>query len=91
MSEEVKVSRALVGQVVSNKMDKTIVVVVMRKVRHALYGKYIKRRTKLHAHDPNNECQEGDTVMVMPCRPLSKTKTYKLVKVVERAAEAAEG
>lgn len=86
MSDEAKVVRALTGRVVSDKMDKSITVLVERLVKHPLYKKYIKRSTKLHAHDENNECHEGDTVTIEQCRPISKTKSWRLVKVVERAS-----
>lgn len=85
MSGEAKAARTVTGRVVSNKMDKTITVLVERLVQHPLYGKYIKRSTKLHAHDENNECSEGDLVMVEQCRPLSRTKSWRLVRVLERA------
>lgn len=85
MSEEQKVERTLTGRVISNKMDKTATVMIERRVRHPLYGKYIRRSTKFHVHDENNECQEGDVVTIQQCRPLSKTKTFRLVSVVERA------
>ncbi len=78
-------ARSLEGRVVSNKMDKTITVLVERRVRHPLYGKIITRRTKLHAHDEANECKEGDLVMIEECRPLSRMKSWRLVKVLERA------
>ncbi len=86
MSEEKKVVRTVTGRVVSDKMDKSAVVMVERKVRHPLYGKYIRRSTKLHVHDENNECQAGDTVTIQECRPISKSKSWRLVKVVERPA-----
>jgi len=86
MSEKEKVQRSVTGRVVSSKMDKSITVLVERKVKHPVYGKYIKRSTKLHAHDANNECNEGDVVIISECRPISKTKTWKLDKIVERAA-----
>ena len=73
------------GRVVSNKMDKTITVVVERFVKHPIYGKFIKRSTKLHAHDENNVCNQGDVVTVRECRPLSKNKSWMLVDVVEKA------
>ncbi len=79
--------RTVEGRVVSNKMDKTITVLVERQVKHALYGKYIKRSTKLHAHDEANACKEGDVVRITECRPLSKTKNWRVVEVVTRAAE----
>jgi small subunit ribosomal protein S17 len=77
--------RLLTGKVVSNKMDKTIAVSVERLVKHPMYGKYIRRTTKLLAHDANNECREGDTVSIKPCRPMSRRKSWLLVRVVERA------
>jgi small subunit ribosomal protein S17 len=77
--------RTVQGRVVSNKMDKSITVVVERFVKHPIYGKFIKRSTKLHAHDENNVCNEGDTVTIRECRPLSKTKTWMLVDVVTKA------
>jgi small subunit ribosomal protein S17 len=86
MNDEANVIRTITGRVVSNKKDKSATVLVERKVPHALYGKYIRRSTKLHIHDENNECQEGDLVTIQECRPMSKTKFWTLVKVVERAA-----
>jgi len=77
--------RLLTGKVVSNKMDKTIAVSVERLVKHPMYGKYIRRTTKLLAHDEGNECKEGDTVSIKPCRPMSRRKSWVLVRVVERA------
>ena len=85
MSEQQATNRVLQGRVVSDKMDKTITVLVERRVKHPLYGKFIRRSTKVHAHDEANECGIGDTVMVEQCRPLSKSKTWRLVKVVEKA------
>ena len=85
MSEETKAKRSVTGTVISNKMDKTITVMIERKVKHPVYGKYIKRSTKLHAHDANNECNEGDLVTVVSCRPLSKSKKWMLENIVERA------
>ena len=81
---EVKV-KAITGRVVSNKMDKTISVVVERLVKHPVYGKYVKRSTKMMAHDENNICQEGDIVSIASCRPLSKNKTFTLVQVLEKS------
>ncbi len=72
------------GVVSSNKMDKTITVNVERKVKHPLYGKFVKKTTKFHAHDEKNECRIGDTVKIMETRPLSKTKRWRLVEVVEQ-------
>ena len=77
--------RLLTGKVVSNKMDKTVAVSVERFVKHPMYGKYVRRTTKLLAHDENNECKEGDTVSIKPCRPMSRRKSWVLVRVVERA------
>jgi len=85
MTEETKTKRSVTGTVISNKMDKTITVMIERKVKHPVYGKYIKRSTKLHAHDANNECNEGDLVTVVSCRPLSKSKKWMLENIVERA------
>lgn len=85
MSEQTVKKRTLTGVVVSDKMDKTITVKVERQVQHPLYGKYIKRSTKVHAHDETNECKIGDTVTVAESRPLSKTKSWQLVEVVEKA------
>ncbi len=80
--------RTVTGRVVSDKMDKTITVLVERRVPHPLYKKYIRRSSKLHAHDENNECHEGDTVTIAQCRPLSKSKTWTLVEVVTQANQA---
>jgi small subunit ribosomal protein S17 len=86
VSAEEKKPRTLTGRVVSNKMQKTIAVEIERLVKHPTYGKYIRRTTKLLAHDENNESREGDTVTITPCRPLSRRKSWKLVAVVDRAA-----
>lgn len=86
MSEQQPTNRSITGRVVSNAMDKTITVLVERRVKHPVYGKFIKRSTKVHAHDETNECNPGDLVMVEQCRPLSKTKTWKLVRILERGA-----
>ena len=86
MTEETRAFRKTrVGQVVSNKMDKTIVVAIEDSVQHKLYKKIMKRTYKLKAHDENNECNIGDTVEVMECRPLSKVKRWRLVEILERA------
>ncbi|MBB72232.1 MAG: 30S ribosomal protein S17 [Legionellales bacterium] len=77
--------RVLVGTVVSDKMDKSIVVEVVRQVRHKLYKKYIKRAKKFHAHDETNQCGQGDTVKIEECRPLSKTKSWMLKEIIEKA------
>lgn len=81
---EVKI-RTLQGKVISAKMDKSIVVAIERKVKHPLYGKFMKRTTKIHAHDETNQCAEGDIVSITECRPLSKTKSWTLVEVVSKA------
>jgi small subunit ribosomal protein S17 len=84
MSES-NVGRSASGTVVSNKMDKTITVLVERRVKHPLYGKYIKRSNKFHAHDPENQCQEGDKVTITETRPIAKTKTWKLMSIDRKA------
>ena len=84
MAEEKRV-RTLQGKVVSDKMDKAITVAVERRVKHPVYGKYITRTTKVHAHDEDNQVKQGDTVIVRECRPLSKNKSWTLVEIVERA------
>jgi len=86
MSEQQTLNRTLQGRVVSDKMDKTITVMVERRVKHPIYGKFVRRSTKVHAHDERNECGIGDVVVVEQCRPLSKSKTWRLVKVVEKAS-----
>lgn len=85
MSEDKKIKRTLQGKVISDKMDKTIVVLVERKVKHPVYGKYIKRSSKIHAHDEGNVCHEGDWVIIAESRPISKTKQWKLVEVLRKA------
>jgi small subunit ribosomal protein S17 len=80
-------ARSVTGRVVSDKMHKTITVQIERRLQHPVYGKYLTRRTKLHAHDENNDCKAGDLVTIEQCRPLSKTKTWRLVKILERARE----
>jgi len=86
MSGTEKKARTATGRVVSNKMDKTITVMVERRVKHPVYGKYITRSSKLHAHDEQNVCNIGDTVVVAESRPISKSKTWKLLEVVVSAA-----
>ena len=81
-----KVLRIQTGSVVSDKMDKSAVVMIERRVKHPVYGKFMKKSTKIHIHDENNECGIGDTVQITECRPISKTKSWKLVKVVEKAS-----
>ena len=85
MTETRELRKVRVGKVVSNKMDKTIVVAIEDNVRHPKYGKIIKRTVKIHAHDEKNECKVGDTVSVMETRPLSATKRWRLVEIVEKA------
>ena len=85
MSEETKGKRTIVGRVVSDKMDKTVSVAVERLIKHPVYGKYIRRSTKLHVHDAENACREGDLVTIEQCRPLSKTKSWRLVEIVGRS------
>jgi small subunit ribosomal protein S17 len=82
-----KSARTATGRVVSNKMDKTITVLVERREKHPVYGKYLTKSSKLHAHDEGNECQEGDTVTIKEVRPLSKSKTWALVSIDEKAPE----
>ena len=79
--------RVLIGEVVSSKMDKTIAVRVERQVAHPIYGKYVRKSTKFLAHDEGNECKEGDTVAIEECRPLSKRKSWRLQKIIERAVQ----
>jgi small subunit ribosomal protein S17 len=88
MSEQqtVKIVRALTGTVVSDKMDKTVTVLVERKVKHPLYGKIIRLSKKYHAHDANNEYHQGDVVVIEECRPLSRTKAWQVTRLVEKAA-----
>ena len=87
MSDNAKQLRTVEGRVVSNKMNKTVTVLVERHIKHALYGKYLRRSTKLHAHDEDNACNEGDVVRVAECRPMSKTKNWRVVEVVARTAK----
>ncbi|MDO8955010.1 MAG: 30S ribosomal protein S17 [Gammaproteobacteria bacterium] len=82
---EKKVARTITGRVISDKMDKSIIVLVERKVPHKVYGKFVTKSTKLYAHDEANICGEGDLVTIAECRPLSKTKTFTLVSVDEKA------
>lgn len=87
MTEVEKTVRTATGKVVSDKMDKTITVLVERRVKHPIYGKFMTRSTKLHAHDEGNECNAGDVVTVCESRPMSKTKSWKLLRIDERATE----
>ena len=88
MSEDTKLQRTTTGRVVSDKMDKTAVVLVERMVRHPVYGKFIKRSKKMHVHDAENTCRVGDVVQIKEGRPISKNKSWELVKVVEAARQA---
>ncbi len=87
MSEDKKNQRTLEGRVVSNKMDKTVSVAIERMIKHPVYGKYIRRTSKLLAHDATNDCREGDRVTIAECRPISKNKAWAVVNVIERAAD----
>ena len=79
--------RTLQGVVTSNAGDKSATIMIERKIKHTVYGKYVKRSSKIRLHDEANECNKGDTILIEECRPMSKTKSWKLVKVVEKAAE----
>ncbi len=85
MSTTVAVSRSKVGRVVSDKAEKTVTVMLERQVKHPLYGKYIKRSTKVHVHDEDNSCTEGDLVRISECRPISKSKSWRVIEILERA------
>jgi len=87
MSEQKKTQRTLVGRVVSDKMDKTVSVAIERLIKHPVYGKYIRRTSKVLAHDATNECKSGDRVAIAECRPISKNKAWSVVNVVERSAD----
>ena len=82
-----KTQRTIEGRVVSNKMQKTVTVLLERQVQHPLYGKIVRRSTKVHAHDEKGECKEGDTVRIAECAPISKTKNWRVVEIVTRAAQ----
>ena len=86
MTQAEGIKHSITGEVISNKMDKSIVVLQERKVKHPLYGKYIRRSTKYHVHDENNECNVGDVVVFKECRPMSKTKHWTLVEVTSKAS-----
>ncbi len=86
MTTEAKTKRTLVGRVVSSKMDKTVTVLVERRVKHPMYGKYVVRSTKFHVHDATNQVNEGDVVEIAETRPLSRTKSWTVTRVVEAAA-----
>jgi small subunit ribosomal protein S17 len=85
MTTTQEIKRTQTGRVVSNKMDKSVTILLERKVKHALYGKYIKRSTKVRAHDEDNSCGEGDKVIIAECRPLSKSKSWRVIEILERA------
>jgi len=85
MSREGESNRRLTGRVVSDAMDKTITVLIERRVKHPLYGKFVRRSTKVHAHDGDNASAKGDLVTIEQCRPISKTKTWRLVDILEKA------
>ena len=85
MTTPQEIKRTQTGRVVSNKMDKSVTVLLERQIKHALYGKYIKRSTKVRAHDEENSCNEGDKVMIAECRPLSKSKSWRVIEILERA------
>lgn len=85
MNEPKKTIRSLTGRVVSDKMDKTVTVLVERRVTHPMYGKVVMRSKKYHAHDEKNECHEGDRVLIEECRPISKTKAWRVTRLVEKA------
>ena len=85
MSTTENVKRSQVGRVISDRMDKTVTVLLERQVKHALYGKYMKRSTKVHAHDEENDAGEGDKVRIQECRPISKSKSWRVIEVLERA------
>jgi small subunit ribosomal protein S17 len=87
MSEEKKGQRTVTGRVVSDKMDKTVSVAIERLIKHPVYGKYVRRTSKVLAHDAANECKAGDRVAISECRPISKNKSWSVVNVVERAAD----
>ena len=87
MSGTEKRTRVVTGKVVSNKMDKTITVLIERREKHPVYGKYMTRSSKIHAHDENNQCGIGDTVTVAESRPISRNKTWKLLEIVESATQ----
>jgi len=87
MSEENKTQRTIVGRVVSDKMDKTVSVAIERTIKHPVYGKYIRRTSKVMAHDAANECKPGDRVAIAECKPVSKNKSWSVVNVIERAAD----
>jgi len=90
MAEQTKLQRTLTGKVVSSRMNKTISVAVVRSVPHDVYGKYVRRTSKIMAHDENNDCREGDTVVIAECRPISRHKSWRLLEIVARAERTAD-
>ena len=82
-----KAQRTVVGRVVSNKMDKSVSVAIERLIKHPVYGKYIRRTSKVMAHDASNECNEGDRVVISECKPISKNKSWQVVNIIERSTE----
>ena len=82
-----KIKRTVIGRVVSSKMDKTVAVAIERSIKHPTYGKYIRRTTKVLAHDESNDCHEGDRVAISECRPVSRRKAWQVVNVIERAVQ----
>lgn len=91
MNDEASRQSTLTGRVISDKRDKTVTVMIERQVKHPLYGKYMRRSSKLHVHDENNECKPGDKIAIRQCRPLSKTKAWTLVQVLEKNPEQTIG
>ncbi len=89
-AQDEKLERRTIGRVVSNKMDKSVTVAIERLVKHPMYGKYIRRTTKITAHDEDNACREGDKVAIVECRPISKRKSWRVVEIVDSPAAAAE-
>ncbi len=87
MSEQTSTARSLQGRVLSSKMNHTVTVLIERQVQHGVYGKILRRSTKLHAHDESGACREGDLVRIVECRPISKTKHHRVVEVLQRGAE----
>ena len=85
VATEVGARRAVRGSVISDRMDKSITVLVVRQFKHPLYKKYIRRSTRLHAHDESNDCKMGDTVLIEECRPISKTKSWRVIEILERS------
>ena len=87
VAEQATTKRTLQGVVTSDAGDKSATIMIERRIKHPIYGKFIKRSTKIRVHDETNECSKGDTILIEECRPMSKTKSWRLVKIVEKAAE----